>query len=213
MTKLTLPKKESLVLTNIEDPLDFYYKPVIGKIYKKRLEDMLSLMEDHSFDKLLEVGYGCGIFFHSLKNKAKKIYGIDIHKKAAEVERLLRNEHIFAYLFSGSLLEMPFEGMTFDGVVCISTLEHIKNLQLAISELNRITKKNGYVFVGVPVKNKLSDTFFHLMGYDSNKIHPSSHQDVLSAISKKFVIEKVLHYPKHIPLDLSFYVSIKARKV
>jgi len=45
---------------------------------------------------------------------------------------------------------LPFEDARFDHVVSISTLEHIKNIGLAVSEIVRVTKPGGFIVLAVP---------------------------------------------------------------
>lgn len=45
---------------------------------------------------------------------------------------------------------LPFDDASFDHVVSVSALEHIKNIDLAIEEIVRITKPGGYIVLAVP---------------------------------------------------------------
>lgn len=50
----------------------------------------------------------------------------------------------------GDILNIPFEDKTFDHTICVAVLHHLfgkKNQCQAISELKRITKKNGKIFI------------------------------------------------------------------
>ena len=53
----------------------------------------------------------------------------------------------------------PFDGDSFDGVVCSEILEHLFNPQVAISELNRVLKTNGIMILTVPNFDNI-DSFF-----------------------------------------------------
>jgi len=50
-----------------------------------------------------------------------------------------------------SLLKAPFADGTFDIVICYHVLEHIKEDRLAMTELARITKPDGRLYVQVPM--------------------------------------------------------------
>ena len=50
----------------------------------------------------------------------------------------------------GDILNLPFEDESFDHTICIAVLHHISDdykRSIAISELKRITKKNGKIFI------------------------------------------------------------------
>ena len=50
----------------------------------------------------------------------------------------------------GNLLRMPIKDSCVDAVVCICVLEHIAEPVQFLSEINRILKKNGKLFLSVP---------------------------------------------------------------
>ncbi len=50
----------------------------------------------------------------------------------------------------GNLLRMPIKDSCVDAVVCIWVLEHIAEPVQFLSEINRILKKNGKLFLSVP---------------------------------------------------------------
>jgi len=39
------PTEKNLIKTNEEDPIDYYYYPIIGYFYRRRLRDVLSLLD------------------------------------------------------------------------------------------------------------------------------------------------------------------------
>ena len=218
MHKLKLPKISELINTSHndeEDPVNHYYKPVISYVYKKRLKLCLELIKNKKFDTILDVGYGSGIFLPTLKGIGNKLYGLDEHKFDKEVLNSLKKLDINVDLTSADLTKMPYENEKFDAIISISAYEHIKNLDIAMEELNRVLKIGGFVYIGVPVKNKLTNIFFELVGkhLPTNEMHPSSQKDIIKALNNKFKINKILTFPKFSPIDYSLYVVIEAIKV
>lgn len=55
-----------------------------------------------------------------------------------------------AVLVQGDMFHMPFSEGVFDLTFNNSTLEHLSNPLDALNEMKRVTRKGGYVFVGVP---------------------------------------------------------------
>lgn len=218
--KLVIPKKEMLIKTSIEDALEFYYKPIFSYVFRKRLKMCIKLLNGYKFDRMLDAGYGAGIFFFSLNKICKEMYGIDEHKKHKEIREKYKKYGLNLKLASGDIANLPYENEFFDGLVSISTLEHIKGLDIVISEFHRVLKKDNYLFAGFPVKNKITDTFYKIMTPFLkekkdilNDIHVSSHKDIIKAIEKKFKIIKIIKLPTFLPRDISSYVCLKAKKI
>lgn len=218
MNELKLPKKSDLQNTRSdgEDPFDHYYEFLTSYIYKKRLKLCLELIGDKKFDSLLDVGYGSGIFFPTLKSISSKLYGLDEHKFSKEVSESLSKLGIQTNLSSADLKKMPYENEKFDAIISVSTYEHIENkdLDIAVKELNRVLKKGGLVYIGVPVKNKLTSICIDLIGthLPTDEMHPSSHRKVIQTLEKGFKINKIITFPKFLSMDYSFYVVIEAVK-
>ncbi len=218
--KLIIPKKEMLVKTNIEDVLEFYFKPIFNYVYRKRLKMCTKLLDGHKFNKILDAGYGTGIFFFTLNQISKGLYGIDEHEKHEEVMKKYRKYGLNLKLVSGDVSsKLPYKNNAFDCVVTISTLEHIKDLDKVMNEFYRVLEKGGCLVAGFPVKNKITAAFLKMITpfwkekVDIvNNFHVSSHKDIILAVKKRFKIVKVLRFPFFMPLDFSSYICLKAKK-
>ncbi|WP_295333963.1 bifunctional 2-polyprenyl-6-hydroxyphenol methylase/3-demethylubiquinol 3-O-methyltransferase UbiG [Flavobacterium sp.] len=53
-------------------------------------------------------------------------------------------------IINGSITELPFAETSFDLVCAFDVIEHVENDQLAVTEMKRVVKKNGVVFITVP---------------------------------------------------------------
>jgi ubiquinone/menaquinone biosynthesis C-methylase UbiE len=115
-------------------------------------------------------------------------------------------------LKSGSILALPADDGFFDEIVCVSTLEHIPELDKAMEEMSRVLKVGGKAVLSFPVRNAITDRFYRLFGYDPRKLHPSSHNDIIAAASRHFVVEKVLAFPNIRNIDLALYCTIRCVK-
>lgn len=104
-------------------------------------------------------GYGCQIL---KKAKAKSIYGTDASSPAIKFAR----RHFAKYADFGvqSITDMKsYQDYTFDVTISSEVLEHIKEYgmeELAIKELQRITKPQGLIIIGTPNSEMLSDHGF-----------------------------------------------------
>lgn len=208
---INIPKKDNIQRPNREDPMFWYYFPVVGDVYKKRLTNTLSLLSGKP-ERILDIGYGSGILFPELSLRSKNVFGLEVHGKEDLVVQMLKKENIKnVILKEGSIYSIPFEDDYFDSVISISVLEHLTDLGKAMSEISRVLKERGEAIFSFPVRNLLTDLFFRLDGHDPRSIHPSSHTDILNEAKKHFSVDKILKFP-NLPDAGSLYYSIKCTK-
>jgi 2-polyprenyl-3-methyl-5-hydroxy-6-metoxy-1,4-benzoquinol methylase len=207
-----LPERDLVPKPEDEDPIDYYYKPFTGRLYRARLELAARLL-GRGYGDLIEVGYGSGIFLPELARRAERIAGNDIHTARLDVERMLAGMRIEADLRDASLYELPFEDGSFDALVCLSVLEHLRDLSGALDEFRRVVRPGGVAVLGFPVRNPATDVFFRIAGYNPREIHPSSHADIYRAIESHpgWLIEDRGKVPPFLPLPLAAYGACRAR--
>src|SRR5712691_4501787 len=212
---LVLPPRGALPKTTDADPLDYYYRPLTARLYRGRLKLTADLLGPGPFDSVLDVGYGSGIFIPELARRAKRVVGLEIHGEASSVEQALRRLGIDVELHSGDVLAMPFADASYDAILCLSVLEHLTELDAALTELRRVVRPGGVVVLGFPVKNFITDSFFRLAWYDPRRMHPSSHEDIFAAIRRHVAlrIERRAHSPRFLPLGLAGYAACRCRAV
>jgi ubiquinone/menaquinone biosynthesis C-methylase UbiE len=66
---------------------------------------------------------------------------------------------------------LPYEDSMFDLVICNQVLEHLKNYRKVIDDLIRVTKKGGYIAVGIPNLAHLINRIYLLFGIQPMCIH------------------------------------------
>ncbi|MFX1316097.1 MAG: class I SAM-dependent methyltransferase [Promethearchaeota archaeon] len=69
------------------------------------------------------------------------------------------------YPVCGDILQLPYRNDSFDFVCALDVLEHIKEDQLAVSEIGRILKRHGIVVITVPHKMKYYTNQDRLIGH------------------------------------------------
>ncbi len=171
------------------DPLRFYFWPIIGKMYRRRIE--LCLAECTGGQRVLEVGFGAGVTFANLHEKYKEIYGLDLNASVEDVASVFEARQIETHLQNGSVLSMPYADDFFDTVMLISILEHLKPSEQnqAFEGIRRVLKPGGQVIYGVPIERRFMVLMFWLLGFNIRKHHFSTEKDVFSAAN--CVLEKV----------------------
>ena len=77
--RLALPPQGALVPNDEHDPLPYYYRPLTGWLYRKRLTMALSLLPaGTSKQHVLEVGVGSGILIPTLSAAFDSYTGTDL---------------------------------------------------------------------------------------------------------------------------------------
>ena len=89
---------------------------------------------------LLDVGAGQCDYKPLVESKGYTYEGIDIDEQSPAKK--------------GSILDIPYKDNTFDVLICIDVLEHIKDHEKAISELYRVLREGGLLLIHVPNKNQ-----------------------------------------------------------
>lgn len=202
--KLKLLPYKHYVGVNHNDPIRFYYWPIIGPMYRRRVE--LCLAECKGGERVLEIGFGSGVTFLNLHGMYKEIHGLDLTASANDVMATFREKQIETYLLNGNVLNMPYADNYFDTVLLISILEHLRPEQQvqAFQEIRRVLKPGGQVVYGVPIERPLMVLMFRLLGYDIRELHYSTEKDVFEAANS------VLVKTRHIQMKslLSFLGSV-----
>lgn len=174
---------------NEKDPIRYYYWPVFGTLYRRRVE--LALAECRGGDRILEVGFGTGLTFLNLAEMYQEIHGLDLTADVPQVKSVFDALGLKTFLQNGNVLNMPYEDGYFDTVLLISILEHLKpeEQSLAFAEIKRVLKPGGQVVYGVPVERPLMVFLFRVLGHDIRQEHFSTEKQV--AATAAAVLHKV----------------------
>lgn len=196
----------------------YYHIPIVRYFFLKRLTLALDFIGNMRFNSLLEIGFGSGILLHELSKMSRDVFGVDKHEHISKVDAMAKIYGINARLIQADIMCLPYKDESFDCIVSIATLEHIKDLPHAISEVKRVLKKNGLAVLGFPVANRFSDFLLVLTGSlqaykkELKEIHPSTHQDILSEVERQFGNIEIKRFPICLPLDFSLYCSCVSKK-
>ena len=117
--------------------------PVVKKLinnFQKRIEEIVAELKPKS---ILEAG--CGEGFVISKLNADLGVGLDINFEALQ---WAKNNWDNVFFIQGDIFHLPFKDSTFDLVLSLEVLEHLKEPREALSELLRVAKSG--VVVSVP---------------------------------------------------------------
>ena len=149
------------------------------EICKDDYPPVLEELRRHPFQELLDVGCGTGPMIELLlKEFPDKSYtGVDLTPRMIEVaqEKKLPN----AKFLVGDSENLPFEGETFDVVICTNSFHHYPNPQAFINEAARVLKAGGRLIlrdytsnrVGLWMMNHIEMPLVRLVGHGDVKIH------------------------------------------
>lgn len=187
----------------LEDPIAYYYIPILRSFFIKRLTMCLDLLPEGRIPKLLDVGCGTGIIIPELTRRADEIWAVDVFLQEHSLKEMMRLEAVSVHLAAADLLQLPFIDGYFDAVLLISVLEHIEDLSQAVSEIQRVLRPRGVVVAGFPTKNTVTDK---LLGA-STGFHVSTHRQIIAALQELFEAFRVTSFPGFVPLNWSLYTA------
>jgi ubiquinone/menaquinone biosynthesis C-methylase UbiE len=195
MATLNLLDRDQYQGVNGDDPIRFYYWPVFGRMYRRRVE--MCLEQCAGGERVLEIGFGTGLTFLNLSKLYREIHGLDLTADAARVSGVFSKRGIATDLRQGNVLNMPYPDGHFDTVLLISILEHLKPEEQApaFAEIRRVLKPGGQVVYGVPIERPLMVMMFRVLGYDIRLHHFSTHGQVRAAAAAMMEEVRVVDMP------------------
>lgn len=106
-------------------------------------------LQDRS-GKILDVGCGDGYFISNLYNKSNYLYAVDVRRKEIDKAKKKYRYVKFQNIKVGD--KLPFENDCFDVVTLFHVLEHIDSEKRIISEIERVLKPGGILYLSSPYR-------------------------------------------------------------
>ena len=147
--RLRLLPESALVKTNPLDQAAWNYRPVLGGLQRRRFDLVTELLPDR-IGRLLELGYGSGVFMPELARRCDDLHGADVHPESAAVTEALRAEGVVAHLVEAPAEALPYDDRSFDCIVGVSCLEFVDSIDGACLELRRVLRPGGTVVIVTP---------------------------------------------------------------
>jgi SAM-dependent methyltransferase len=202
--KLVIPPAGTLKPNNEYDPLAYYYRPMTGWIYRKRLQMGLDLLP-RGGRRVLEVGVGSGILIPTLTAHYPEYTGTDL--VLADGLQPLAASGCRAEFITADLLDhdsLPAE--SFDAAICLSVLEHIADSDAAAAALSRALVKGGTLVTGYPMVNGFMAEMFRAIGFGNiEEHHVSAPAKIDKALRRVLRPSKRLALPPGAPIAMALY--------
>ncbi|MBT3961421.1 MAG: class I SAM-dependent methyltransferase [Candidatus Marinimicrobia bacterium] len=125
------------------------------------IDAFLGMLPSKSFKSILEVGIGTGAVANKVSERIGPLTGIDISQEMIDkinhpgITPIVANAH-----------DLPFEDSSFELIYMRNVIHYIDDPSLAISEIYRCLKPNGYFLFSqvVPPDDSISEEYDWLIG-------------------------------------------------
>lgn len=186
---MRLLPREALLKTGPVDHADWNYKPILGSIQRLRFKLALELIQEKRYRRILEIGYGSGVFMPELSLYCGELFGVDVHDYAPAVMACLSKNGVNASLHSAGAESLPFEDEFFDCVVAVSSLEFVSDLEQVCQEVSRVLTPEGRLIVITPGSSKILDLGLKVLtGKDAKADFGERRSLVTPALEKWFTL-------------------------
>lgn len=207
---LRLLPEQTLIITGAVDHGNWNYRPVLGRIIRLRFDLIRSMLNGSHAKRLLEIGYGSGIFLPELARHADELHGIDPHSFTDEVAQVLAQHGVHAKLVSGTATRMPYDNGFFQTVVAASALEFIDDLPLACHEIKRILAPGGIFVLVTPGYSPLLDLGLQLAtGASPRNDFQDRRPQILPCLLREFVVERRTDFPPLLNHLIRLYTALR----
>jgi len=182
----------------------FSLNPLVRFINWKKLDSVFSLFSPWGRDRILDFGSGNGVMLPTMSDEFDTVVGIDLCTTAASrMSQAYRLRNVFLVAADG--MELPFHDDSFDAVMATSTLEHFRDIEKAVAEIVRITKRGGLLFFLSPTENAFYRFGRWLFRYKKPVDHYHSAKDIEGVLEKYYTVELKRNFPSAFLPFLSIY--------
>jgi len=125
-----------------EYELTEFFSPITAKRYEEILDRFEPLRKTN---RLLDVGSGSAFFAEIALKRGWEVYGTELTDDTISLA-----EKKGLKMSKGKLEDVAFESGFFDLVVCIEVIEHVSFPKTFTSEIHRVLRSGGAVYISTP---------------------------------------------------------------
>lgn len=140
---------------------------IIGRLYFKffgypdiasygRFPKVIKMLDPRESEKILDVGCGNGIYANSLAYYFhSKLLACDLDKNRIKIaEEIADHLKTNTKFIVGDIEKISFPKKSFDKIICIEVIEHIKNDEPLIEKFNKLLRKKGILILSTAHKER-----------------------------------------------------------
>ncbi len=137
-------------MMSFDHQLDALLKNTGDMCLKRRARLLLSELNPKKTDTILDVGCGDGFYLYLISKLGNyDLVGIDDNASSVEAAKEQVGKKSAKYIV-GDLLKMPLQANSINKIVCSEVLEHLDDPVKGLTEMKRVLKRKGQLFVTVP---------------------------------------------------------------
>ncbi len=152
--------------------------------------------------RVLEVGCGTGQLTNFLSTASRSVFGIDICLNSLKIARNFQEKNNLkrAGFYQMNLFRPIFKDEAFPLVICNGVLHHTNDPFAGFQSILRLTKKGGYIIIGLYNKygrltTDLRRIIFKVLGERFMSLDPRLRKDDMSDLKKYAWFEDQYHNP------------------
>jgi SAM-dependent methyltransferase len=205
-----LPPRGLLKPNDAVDPLPYYYHPLVGWLYRHRLQMGLNFLPDlppgaARRGRVLEIGVGSGVLVPTLTRHYAEYTGTDL-TLAPGLEALVAPGCRAEFRTADLLRDDDLPVAHYDAIVCFSVLEHIRDADGAARGLARALAPGGTLVTGYPMVSALMTRAFAAIGFDSiDDHHVSPPVRIAAALARVLRPVRRAAFPPGAPVPAAVY--------
>lgn len=206
---LKLLPPSALIKTGPVDHAHWNFLPALGLVQRLRFRIICRLLDGLKPARLLELGYGSGVFMPELASRCAELHGLDLHEKHDAVRQSLGMNGVDAQLRSGTAEHLPYDDGMFDCVVAVSVLEYVDDIERASSEITRVLAPAGKLVLVTPGSSPLWDVMLRLSTGESASQYSDRRQRLIPALRRAFAQDRELAVPALGGRALRLYTGLR----
>jgi SAM-dependent methyltransferase len=142
-----------------QDFIDALTSPTLKNLRERWWDDeftafLAETLHPRAGNRILDVGCGPGsaeVSIGRLRVSQIQLYGIDIKvEEVLEAARVAADHNQRAHFAGGDVVHLPFRNEVFDSTYCVAVLQHVREVETAVSELVRVTRPGGRIVAVEP---------------------------------------------------------------
>ncbi len=140
---MSFKKKRKRRVYNSEEGYNIYasdYDASLQYLNSFEKDSVFKLLGDLRGKKVLDIGCGTGRIIEELKQRGAEVVGLDVSEKILEIAKKKFCDVEFVL---GNVNDLPFEDESFDLVLGLFLIVHLKNLEKPFEEIYRVLRPGG----------------------------------------------------------------------